>query len=630
VLWRQVLIVAVLVCALRLPFLNQPIQGDDIYYLAGAQHAQIDPAHPNHARYAFHGEMVSMQGHPHPPLNAWILGGLLFALGDIREIPFHAFYLLLSLTAALSALAIARRFTAHALQATLLFCAVPAFIVNPTSLESDLPLLAFWLLAAALFVHQRYLLAIPALLAAAFAGYQSVVLVPVLAVHLLESRNRQTLPWMLLAVIPAALAGWQLWERATTGAMPAQVLSGFFTTYCLHRLANKISNALALTAHAGWMIFPAAAFYGFRGQAKVPAAAAAVPALAAAWYDPNPLCWASVFAGAFVLVAAVRSAPCRFLAAWIALFFAAALILFFAGSARYLLPLALPLAVAAAPLVPRWAIPANLVLGLLLAVVNYQHWDGYRRFARDMAPEAQSHRVWVNAEWGLRHYLESEGALPLLRGQPVQPGEIVVTSALAFPIPLTTGGGVLAPLRRMTIESPIPLRLIGLESRSAYSTASAGLRPFDFSRSPIDIVTAQTVIPRRPEQSYLNMGDASASSQIVSGVHELENNRWRWAAGRAVILLKSPAVAAPVEVKLYLPDQAPGRRIQITLDGHSIHEQTLAAPGSYTLTTAQQTPTSGDSQLIIEIDKTFQVPNDHRRLGFILASAGFRLPATAP
>ena len=44
------------VVLLRLPFLNQAIQGDDVYYLAAAQHAQIDPLHPNHVRYVFLGD----------------------------------------------------------------------------------------------------------------------------------------------------------------------------------------------------------------------------------------------------------------------------------------------------------------------------------------------------------------------------------------------------------------------------------------------------------------------------------------------------------------------------------------------------------------------------------------------
>src|SRR6185436_9779364 len=93
-----VIAVALLV---RLSFLNQAIQGDDVNYLAGAEHAQIDPLHPNHTSYVFLGKSVDMRGHPHPPLNVWVLGALLAALGDIREVPFHAVYILFSLIAAL-------------------------------------------------------------------------------------------------------------------------------------------------------------------------------------------------------------------------------------------------------------------------------------------------------------------------------------------------------------------------------------------------------------------------------------------------------------------------------------------------------------------------------------------------
>ena len=43
---------------IRLPFLNQAVTGDDVYYLASAEHAQIDPLHPNHTTYVFQGKDV--------------------------------------------------------------------------------------------------------------------------------------------------------------------------------------------------------------------------------------------------------------------------------------------------------------------------------------------------------------------------------------------------------------------------------------------------------------------------------------------------------------------------------------------------------------------------------------------
>ena len=60
-----------------------------------------------------------------------------------------------SLIAAWAMWSLARRFSPQPLWATLLFMAVPAFVVNGNSLETDLPFLAFWMAAVALFCAGR-------------------------------------------------------------------------------------------------------------------------------------------------------------------------------------------------------------------------------------------------------------------------------------------------------------------------------------------------------------------------------------------------------------------------------------------------------------------------------------------
>ena len=70
VVTRQIFLIALLALLIRVPFLYQPIQGDDPYYLYGAEHAQIDPWHPLDTRFAFQGQMVDMRGHPHGPMNS--------------------------------------------------------------------------------------------------------------------------------------------------------------------------------------------------------------------------------------------------------------------------------------------------------------------------------------------------------------------------------------------------------------------------------------------------------------------------------------------------------------------------------------------------------------------------------
>src|SRR6516164_10172087 len=110
---RPLLFLLALTVSLRLPFLNQAIQGDDHIYLTEGQHALIDPLHPNNVKYVFLGDEVDLRGHSHPPGNAWALAALLWIFGDVKEVAFHAAYIVFSLIAVWSMWRIAQGFTEH-------------------------------------------------------------------------------------------------------------------------------------------------------------------------------------------------------------------------------------------------------------------------------------------------------------------------------------------------------------------------------------------------------------------------------------------------------------------------------------------------------------------------------------
>lgn len=589
-LWPLALILAV-VLLIRLPFLNQAIQGDDVYYLAAAEHAQIEPLDPNHVQYVSIGDRVDLRGFPHPPLNAWFLALLLAAIGDIREVPFHAAYMLFSVIAALAMWSLAKRFSPHPLWATLLFLAVPAFVVNGNSLESDLPFLAFWMAAVACFVAGKWTPAAIAMVLAALCAFQAVFLTPILAVYVWIYRRRERTAWLLTLVAPAALVVFQLLERWHSGALPLAVSAGYMSSYGLQTLANKIPSAAALAVHACFMVFPA----------LLPGA------VLAAWKR--------------------RDRETAFLATWVALFFGGAAVLFFAGSARYLLPMAAPVVLLVSRLRVRWlaiGFAAQLALSLALATVNYQHWDGYRRFARQIRAATAGHRVYIDGEWGLRYYLEADGGLPLERGATgnvLRAGDIVVSSQLAYPIAFTAPT---APIAERAIRATLPLQLIGLEARSGYSTATKGLRPFDISTAPIDIVRAAIVLDRHPTLSYLPMNAPEAPAQIISGLYDVESGAWRWMAGSAVVLLKSPAQPLPIEAVFTIPDRAPARHVELLLDGRVAASETYGGPGAYTLKSPPQPPAGETATVTLTVDRTFAAPGDRRELGVVVAGMGFR------
>jgi len=585
---RGAFLVLALVLLIRLPFLHQAAGGDDDIYLTEAAHAQIEPLHPSHAPYVFRGETVDLRGHPHPPLDAWTLAALIAVFGGLREAPFHAAYIGFSLIAAASMWSLAKRFSPHPLWATLLFIAVPPFVVNGNTLEADLPFLACWMAAIALFCSGRLLFSALAMALAAMAAYQAIVLTPILAVYVWLFRRGDRRAWLATCTAPAVVAAWQLFERASTGAMPAAVLAGYLPTF--ETLLAKLRTVLALSIHTCFLIFPVLF----------------VIAVVQAWRKR-------------------REPETAFLLAWIAIFLLAAFAIFFDGPARYLLPIAAPLALLAAHIAATnrgrtflaGAFVLQFALALGLAAVNYSQWNAYRQFAATLPWPAYPGRVWVNGEWGLRTYLEARGALPLQQSTHLHPGDVVVSSALGAAVAVNAP---VTPAAALEIRPAVPLRLIGLESRSGYSTSSRGLWPFGISSGPIDRITAVLVGERHPTLEYLTLKDPAAAAHVVSGVSLSDG----WIGASAVLALKNPAQPRPLTATIYIPENAPARSVKLLLDGREVASQTFAAPGLHTIASAPVRAAGAVATVAIDVDKTFRAPPDTRALGVVLVEAGFR------
>lgn len=605
---RRLLIVLAAVVLIRLPFLDHAIQGDDVYYLAIARNALVDPLHPMHMGYTFQGQRVTMAGFPHPPLNAYVLAGLLRLFGGVRETAFHAAYVAFSLAAVAAMWRLSRRFSCRPLLAAALFAAVPAFVVNGNSLESDLPFLALWMMGFAFYFDGRHRLAALALALASLAAYQAVFAVPILAHHAWYHRRRSKSAWVAVLAAPAALAAWQAFQIVTAGQLPAGVLAGYLHSYVLLAVLKKIRSAIALTGHLGWLAFPAALLPGL--------------------VLPDLLLMISALTGVALLVrwAALlwrdRRSDDGFVAAWGLVFFAGAVAVFFAGSAWYLLPLAPAVIFTALRWMKRpwllWPVAAgNLALGLTMASASYHQWRQYREIAARLQGLGGERRIWTNAEWGLRYYLEELGAEPLLRAQPaVYPGDVLVTSALA--------GGVASPgagrvLFETEVRSRRPIRLFGLGTRSGYSSSDLGLLPFELGHGVLDRVRAEVIGFPEPTLSYLRMSDPAAASHLLSGFYDLEDHAWRWMGEQGAVVLKG---GRRFEMTFFLPDAAPARRVTVLVNGRAIASQTYPGPGRYTLAAAA--PETGVAQVVVSVDRTFQPHGDRRRLGMIVQELGFR------
>jgi hypothetical protein len=265
-----------------------------------------------------------------------------------------------------------------------------------------------------------------------------------------------------------------------------------------------------------------------------------------------------------------------------------------------------------------------LGLGWGLAWSEYRYAAQYRDFAARLEPMAQSQRIWSNAEWGLRYYLEQIGGEPLLRDRQIGAGSIVVTSELAAAIPYVATRARTQVLEMEIDTGGVPLRTIGIGSRSGYSSSEFGILPFDFGGGVIDRVRAEAVGLVEPTASYLAMNSPEAAQQLLSGFFAPEAGGWRWMSRRGVALLRTPENASAFELEFTIHEMSPARRVAIRIDGRTIADETYQQPGQQVLKVPVGVEANQTAEVQIEADRTFRAPGDERELALIVSGFGFK------
>ncbi|HET6266597.1 MAG TPA: glycosyltransferase family 39 protein, partial [Acidobacteriota bacterium] len=136
----HLILLAFLVFATSLPFINKPFHIDDSAFLEIAQNILIHPLDPFQGKVALVDrdfevfrergvEPNTFAGMSHPPLVPYFMAAVIKMTGGISEGPLHAGAILFLLICVFSAYRIAEKFTKHALVATLFFATSPLLMV---------------------------------------------------------------------------------------------------------------------------------------------------------------------------------------------------------------------------------------------------------------------------------------------------------------------------------------------------------------------------------------------------------------------------------------------------------------------------------------------------------------------
>jgi len=131
--------------------------------------------------------------------------------------------------------------------------------------------------------------------------------------------------------------------------------------------------------------------------------------------------------------------------------------------------------------------------------------------------------------------------------------------------------------------------------------------------------------------SIVPMNEPHAAAQLLSGFYAVENNAWRWTAGKFSVQLRTPPAAsngATVSLSFTLPDVIVQKlkKIKITasIGGMELKSQEFDTPGPYVF--SADVPASlltGPSVNVdFAVDKTMRPDGDRRDLAIIANSVG--------
>lgn len=151
-------------------------------------------------------------------------------------------------------------------------------------------------------------------------------------------------------------------------------------------------------------------------------------------------------------------------------------------------------------------------------------------------------------------------------------------------------------------------------------------------------VRNEPALPIEPEVeeaellTVVNVADARANSQLISGFHDLEQLAWRWTHKRFSVLLQPPEPVAGHQTALEVRLSVPGIVIErlgpvvlaASIGGEPVGSQTFSEAGQ-DLEFRQVVPEGllGDQpvQVDFELDKAIEpTANDGRELGIIVSA----------
>jgi hypothetical protein len=493
------------------PFLNTPFTIDDPLYLREAQHALVDPLHPQAFPIVWSADLRLRASQILPGGIAVPYVLIPVALAGCSEWSGHLTELILLLAGLWATGLAALRLGLDQRQATLvalLTASCPAVLGMAGTVMPDIAAMTFTILGMERIIAwrddrgwHRAAAATCWLTAAALTRSHAILVLAAAFVLLLdgisgdEIRNSfRRFPWRFLPVVLAPILFFVI--SAVTSDPDSNSKNILFvvleTPGRLHLLAQ---NAIAFLAH--WLlVIPLTIPWLALRFRKLPPTLVLLPLLGASLLSVR-IGWVAFAAAATAAVLAdifwdaMQRRDRVQLALWLWLFVGAPVVVYIHLPSKYLLPSVPAAAMLVVRLVPdarttaaRWAIPATIITGAILGLcillgIRDLALTQKRAVAELIEPAIkQGERVWFAGHWGFQWYAELAGASPVtLEAPSPQPGDTVVVSQIDFPrfAHDWTGRRV---IRRFCYASGSVGRVMDFDARVGFFSSPYGYLPW--------------------------------------------------------------------------------------------------------------------------------------------------------
>ncbi len=143
----------------------------------------------------------------------------------------------------------------------------------------------------------------------------------------------------------------------------------------------------------------------------------------------------------------------------------------------------------------------------------------------------------------------------------------------------------------------------------------------------------QTDEQAAPLASIVHVADPRNASQLLTGFYDIEQNSWRWTAGRFSVLLRPPRGAAQkgavLELKFSIPDTILSKLKTVSLsaavNGSSLAPQSYNQSGEFTYSREVAPNLLGGESVKVDFSLDKALPptgTDQRELGLVVSTVG--------